>query len=229
MWGASESRIFAGSDDGVFVYDGSAWALDASAGAPSWAESVWGNGLTEVYAGQGHNVHVFDGTSWTDVGRLSADHIADIWTTTDADVFIADESGAIIRGHRNASLAVADQILNSAGDTVTMSVTATDDDGNPITASIALMFTSLDPGVAMVDPATGFVTALSAGVASIVATAPGGVADTAMVTVTSNLVVPGPHPLSPSARSGEGGRTPDRSRRVARYSDGRLRSEHHVT
>jgi len=184
MWGASDSRIFAGSDDGVLVYNGSTWALDATAGTPSLARSVWGNAPTEVYAGAGRNIYLFDGTSWTDVGRLGTDNISDIWTTTDADVFATEQSGAIIRGHRNASLTVADLTLNGIGVTATTSVSVTDGDGIPITASVALRFTSLDPGVATVDSITGLVTTVSAGVASIVATAPGGVADTGVVTVT---------------------------------------------
>ncbi|HWP38050.1 MAG TPA: Ig-like domain-containing protein [Gemmatimonadales bacterium] len=182
VWGAASNDVFAvGAGGAILHYNGSSWSPMSS---PTTAdlEAVWGSSSNDVYAvGRNGTVLRYDGSSWSVMTTPDTVSLRGIWMSSAGPAFAVGYRGTIWRGHRGATVAVtpaADTIIG-VGSTTDLLATATDASGNPI-SGVAWTWSSSDTSIARVDTA-GVVTATGSGTVSIIATAPGGAADTATI------------------------------------------------
>jgi len=204
MWGTAPNNVFAVASGGVIRrFTGSdPWTTMSSQTSDNFA-SVWGSASDDVYAvgatgSSPGQIHRFNGTQWVALGSGTANILRGVWGTASGNVFTVGEGGVILQGHRGASVSVtpATATLTSSGQTVSLTATAQDAISNPITG-VSFTWFSSNTGVATVT-ASGVVTAVDDGTALVIATSPGGAADTATITVT---IVPPAIVLSQSAVS----------------------------
>jgi uncharacterized protein YjdB len=189
VWGMSPADIYAAGLGNVFHYGGTGWTRILY-DAPIEIRAIWGSSNTDVYfagkgsGGQAAVVH-FDGSSWTMMDNLASQQLEAIWGSPSGSVFAVGGAGTILQGFRGATVNVApaNPTLTSLAATVQLSATARDASNNLVSGA-TYTWTSDTPAVATVDPATGLVTAVAAGSATITATAPGGAAGSTTVSVS---------------------------------------------
>ena len=183
VWGTSDSNVFAVTDYWGLIlhYDGTTWSAMRDGGA---YHAVWGTSNTDVYAvGSGGTILHYDGTRWSEMASGVGGYFLGVWGTSAADVYAVGSHETVLRGVRGASVVVTPSAhsLTTVGDTVRLVAAARDANDTAI-SGVRFAWWSSDLSVATVD-ATGLVTAVSTGTATIKATAPGGAAATATITV----------------------------------------------
>ena len=108
----------------------------------------------------------------------------DVWGTSATDVYLVDgQDGTIVRGVRGASVVVTPSShgFTAVGQTVQLDAEALDASSSPV-SGVTFEWSSSVQSVATVD-AAGLVIAVGSGATTITATAPGGAAGTATVSV----------------------------------------------
>jgi uncharacterized protein YjdB len=185
VWGSSPNDVYAVGFGGLILhYDGSGWST-ISSGPDLSVDGVWGSSSGDVYAvGDGGAIRYYDGSTWSTVDSPVTLPLAFVWASPNSDVYAVGDSGTILRGIRGGSVVVtsAAGALTALGDTVRLAAQAEDAAGNPVGGVSITSWNSSDEAVATVDT-TGLVTAVSNGVATISATAPGGAAGSAEITI----------------------------------------------
>jgi uncharacterized protein YjdB len=189
VWGTSATDIYAVGrwPDDVLHYDGTTWNTMPSATIHRPA-AVWGTSTTDIYTmGFAGALLRYDGASWSEMESGIGGDLNGAWGTSAADVYVVAGSSLILRGVRGASVGVTPSAhtLTASGETVQLVAEARDGQGVPVTGA-TFAWRSSDLSVATVN-ATGLVSAVADGTAEIMATVPGGAADTATVTVATGV------------------------------------------
>jgi len=191
LWGSWMTDVFAtGNSGGLYRYDGYTWSSSGtmSGGVPL---AVSGTSPTDVYAvGVNGNISWFDGSNWTPMESGTSEQLEAVWAAPDGTVFVIGYNGTILRGFRDATVTVT-----PGGSTITaiggqLQFTAQANAGGvPGVPDVTFTWSSSDSSVAVPD-ATGLVTSVGDGTATITATAPGGASGSTTVTVATgeNLV-----------------------------------------
>jgi alpha-tubulin suppressor-like RCC1 family protein len=186
VWGADSSYIFAVGTGGVIRYSAGSWT---QMGEPNTASltAVWGTSSTDAYTvGWDGAIWRFNGTVWSAVSSPTTSSLFAVSGAPGGDVFAVGSGGTILRGYRGATVAAApaSPTITALGATVQLAAEVRDANG-ALVPGVMFSWSSLDAGVATVS-ASGVVTAVANGTALIVAAVPGGVADTATVTVSQS-------------------------------------------
>lgn len=187
LWGSWMTNVFAtGNSGGLYRFDGNTWSSSGtmSGGVPL---AVSGTSPTDVYAVGGNgNISRFDGSNWTPMTTGTTEQLQAVWAAPDGTVFVTGYNGTIVRGFRDATVSVtpADPTLTAIGLEVQLTAEASAG-GGPV-SDVTFTWSSSDSSVAVPD-ATGLVTALANGAATITATAPGGVSGSTTVTVDATF------------------------------------------
>lgn len=185
IWGASESVAFASGSSQVHHYDGNNWLQESFPTPPLISSALWGSSATDLYmVGQAGGIRRYNGSTWSVVASATPYTLHDIWGTSGANVYAVGENGTILRGIRDGTVTVTPANPTITGATAQLTGTARDAGSNVING-VAFAWTSSDENVATVDPATGLVTVVAGGNATITATAPGGAAGATQVTVAA--------------------------------------------
>jgi len=140
-----------------------------------------------VYAvGDGGEILHYDGNTWSLMSSPTSIWLWGLWGSPNASVFVVADEGMILHGLRGASVVVTPDThtFTTLGSTFQLAAEARDAGDNPV-AGVTFTWSSSDEAVVTVDSA-GLVTAVSNGVATITATAPGGAAGSAEITVSSS-------------------------------------------
>jgi uncharacterized protein YjdB len=183
LWGTSPNDVYHVGYGGVLHYDGTTWSKMSSS-SDMVLEAVWGTSNTDVYAlGWWGSIFHYDGTNWSEMQSGIGEILTGVWGMSGTDVYAVQRVSVILRGVRGASVVVApsEHSLTPGGATVLLAAEARDADDNAI-SGVRFAWRSSDLSVATVD-ATGLVTAVENGMATISATAPGGAAASASITV----------------------------------------------
>jgi len=112
-----------------------------------------------------------------------------IWGAPTGEVFAAGSGGTILRGYRNGAAAVTPSSATISGNYNQVQLAAPAAAGGTPVAGVTYLWSSTDEDVATVD-GDGLVTGLANGTATIMATAFGGAAATATVTVSLTQMPP---------------------------------------
>jgi len=186
-WGFSGGEVYASGTTDAVKYDGSSWSTLGAWGALG----MWGSSSSDLYAlsiSTFGTIFRYDGTSVAATTLAMGNKwLMGVWGTSASDVYAVGDSGTVLRGIRGATVAVTPvtPTLTALGATQQLTATARDASGNLVAGTIAYTWSSSDPTKVSVDPATGVVTAVANGQATITATAPGGASDSTTVTVVS--------------------------------------------
>jgi len=185
--GSAPSNVIAVGDGGLVLrFNGTVWDTLPSPGAVS-LNGVWSQSPNDVYAvGTSGKVYHYDGTSWADIGTGIGNELFDVWSTSSGRVFVGGGGWVVLEGYRGATVTVtpsAETIATISG-TAQLTVEARDAASVLITDSIAYTWSSSDSSVAVPD-ASGLVTAIANGAATITAAAPGGASGQATITVAA--------------------------------------------
>jgi len=184
VWGTSATDVFVTATGNFYLhYNGSAWSTVTT---PSvFTYGVWGTASSDVFeVGSGGTAQHYDGSTWTPMSSGTIQSLQEVWTTAHSDVTVVGNSGTILRGVRGATVTIAAGSWTVTPQGNQQQLTATVRDGaSAVVPGVALAWRSVNPAVAAVN-GSGLVTAVALGSADIVATAPGGLADTLTVAVT---------------------------------------------
>jgi hypothetical protein len=174
--------------------------LEGAAGSGS-VGGIWGTSGSGLFAAAEHQIVLqYDGSSWNetalpDGGLYLPDEPLDaMWGTATGSVWALGNYGTIWEGHRGATvtLSPAAPTLTAIGQTVQLTAEARRADNTVINGApwpgVKYTWVSGDETVVTVDT-TGLVTAVGNGTATITATAPGGAAASAAVTVDDAALV----------------------------------------
>jgi uncharacterized protein YjdB len=192
VWGTSATDIYAVTQwpDMILHYDGANWNA-MPGGTIHRPAAVWGSSATDIYAmGFAGAIFHYDGSEWDEMQSGTGSDLNDAWGTAGANVYAVGAASLILRGLRGASVTVTPHAhtLTSGGETIQLAAEARDAGANPV-GGVTFAWKSSDLTVASVD-GRGVVTAWSNGTAAIAATAPGGAADTAVITVSLSQLPP---------------------------------------
>jgi uncharacterized protein YjdB len=182
--GVVPSLLYAvGTGGTILRWDEASWSAMTS-GTTANLSSVTGASVErDVYAvGEGGKILRFDGAAWAPMASGTTANLSAAWTAPDGDVYAVGTGGTILRGIRSATVEVSPATLTALGATHAMEATAREASGAPVGA-VPFAWSSDDPSVATVDPATGLVTAVANGTATITAKVPGGAQGSATATV----------------------------------------------
>ncbi|MGD0992531.1 MAG: Ig-like domain-containing protein [Gemmatimonadales bacterium] len=195
VWGTSPSDVFAVGDSGAIVHwTGSSWLATAS-GTTQVLSMVWGTSPTNVYAvAEGGVVLRWDGSNWTPVANTSG--LYGVGGASPTEFYAVGPIGTLLRALVGATVTVspANQTLAAIGATQQFAATARDASGN-VVSGVSYTWSSSDTTVEKVS-ATGLVTAVAMGTATITATAPGGASGSTAVTVSPPTITVTPASLS---------------------------------
>ena len=184
VWGVSPTEVFAvtGSSYQLVRYDGSSWSVWTP--APS-GYGLWGTTSSGIYVvGSSGGLSRWDGAAWTAMTSGTGQTLNEVWTTSASDVTVVGNAGTILRGIRGATVSVAGGSWTVTPQGNQLQATAEARDAlNAVVTGVPFTWQSTNPAVATVNT-SGLVTAVALGSADIIATAPGGLADTLSVTVT---------------------------------------------
>jgi hypothetical protein len=178
VWGTSPTDVFVTGLGGTILHwGGSSWSPMAS-GTGQPLPGVWGTSPTNVFAaGFGGAILRYDGTTWTGLASGTTDNLQSAWVSPGGDLWAVGSNGTVVRGFAGATVTVtpASPTVTSLGATQQLTPTARDAQNNVITGltNSSYTWTSGTPSVATVS-ATGLVTAISNGIAVVIAAAPGG-------------------------------------------------------
>jgi hypothetical protein len=184
--GGEPSHLWAVGVGGTILrWDEGSWSAVTS-GTTANLSSVTGTlADRDVYAvGEGGTILRYDGAVWAPMASGTTAYLMGAWTAPEGDVFAVGTGGTILRGLRDASVSVtpAGPTITGLGNTQQMLATARDGASNTV-GGVTFTWTSNNESVATVS-ASGLVTAVAAGSATITATAPGGAAGSTTVTVS---------------------------------------------
>jgi uncharacterized protein YjdB len=195
VWGTSPSDVFAVGDSGAIVHwTGSSWLATAS-GTTQVLSMVWGTSPTNVYAvAEGGVVLRWDGSNWTPVANTSG--LYGVGGASPTEFYAVGPIGTLLRALVGATVTVspANQTLAAIGATQQFAATARDASGN-VVSGVSYTWSSSDTTVEKVS-ATGLVTAVAMGTATITATALGGASGSTAVTVSPPTITATPASLS---------------------------------
>jgi hypothetical protein len=96
--GSSETNIWAvGSGGKAYVYDGTAWTLNAPSTSANLLD-VWTSGPSNVVAvGSSGAIHRFNGTTWAQQNSGTTRTLRSVWGSGPNDVWAVGDSGTILR------------------------------------------------------------------------------------------------------------------------------------
>ncbi|HEX9729898.1 MAG TPA: Ig-like domain-containing protein [Gemmatimonadales bacterium] len=190
VWGFDSTDVYASVGGGLVVhFDGVVLDTVHLPSAQSFISMTGTTGTDLYFAGGSGRIARFDGaTLFEDTLPIGTTPLLDVVTIPDRGAYVVGGGGTIYRGYRNASVTVTPDLdtLPLVGDTVTLFASAVDGGGNPRPA-VEFTWDTDDPAIATVD-ATGLVTAAGSGTTLIIATVPGGAADTATIVVLPQVV-----------------------------------------
>jgi Tol biopolymer transport system component len=190
IWGSSASNVYAvGTNSSLAQWDGSNWSTSTLPAGGFHLFGIHGTGPADVWAvGDGGKVVRYNGTAWSSVPVATSENLRGVWASN--TVFMVGSNGTILRGYRGGSVTVTPSApFMAIGATTTITATAKDASNNVISGA-TFTWTTSNPAIATVNSA-GVVTAAGFGTVDITATAPGGAAASATVTVAevASLVV----------------------------------------
>ncbi len=184
VWGTSPTDVYAlsTSSNAMLHYDGASWSA-LPAGASGYG--LWGTTSSNIFVvGSSGAIARWDGSTWTAMTSGTSSSLMEIWGTSASEMTAVNQTGTVLRGIRGATVQVTTGSWNVTPQGNQQQLTATARDGlGAAVGGVPFAWTSTAPSVAAVN-ASGLVTAVSLGSADIIATAPGGLADTVTVTVT---------------------------------------------
>ena len=204
VWGTSPSDVFAAGDGGTILHwNGTSWA-GMTSGTTQVLSMVWGTSPTNVYAvAEGGAVLRWDGSSWNVLASTGG--LYGVGGASPMEFYVVGPVGTLLRALAGATVTVtpANPTLTAIGATQQLTATARDASGNAL-SGVSYTWSSSDATVATVST-TGLVTAVANGTATIAATAPGGAAATATLTVSPPAIAVTPSSLSFNWQVGSSG------------------------
>ncbi len=179
VWGTSGADVYAvGSNGTILHYDGSSWSSMTS-GTTLPLFTVWGSSSGDVYAaGESGTIVWYNGFSWNPLTSGTTLTILGLWGAPNPGLFTAGAGGEILFGDRVGFPVATVEVtpegasLVGIGATQTFTGVARDGVGDPI-PDVPIVWSSLNPNVATVDPVTGQATAAAPGQVTIAAEAAG--------------------------------------------------------
>jgi uncharacterized protein YjdB len=188
LWGASAASAFAvgGGNGYVIAYDGANWTQ--MSGVPAVAlNGITGASPTDLYAvGSGGAIVRYDGATWTAPVSGTTANLNQAWTSPAGDVFAVGDAGTILRGVRGGTVAVSTPSATAIGIGASRQLTATAYAGAVPLPGVPFSWSSSDTTIAKVGAATGLVTGVASGAATITATAAGGASNTLLVNISTS-------------------------------------------
>jgi Bacterial Ig-like domain (group 2) len=187
IWGTSASDVYAATY-GILRFDGVSWNM--MTGSTGSANALWGSSSSEIYAVRNAGeLSAWNGSTWSPFASVSDRDLWNAWGSSTGSVYAVGynwsgiNAGVIMRGVRGATVMVTPSTPTITGLGTTQQLTATGYAGGTPVPGVAFSWSSSNPAVATVS-ATGLVTAVGAGTATITATAPGGASAGTLVTVS---------------------------------------------
>jgi uncharacterized protein YjdB len=208
VWGASPSSIIVvGASGAIRQFNGTAWQTVTSGTTESLAD-VWGSSPSDVYAvGNNGTIQRYNGSGWSAMTSGTSQNLRGIWGMSNGDVYAVGNNGTILRGVRGAAVTVTPSAPNLASIGATQQLTAVARRSDNSTISSATFTWASDNVAAVTVNATGLVTAVAQGTATICATTPGGAQGCTSVTVNIGPPVASIEVNPPSATLGGSGTT----------------------
>lgn len=183
IWGPAVDALRAVSGGNVWGFNGVTWSIGDP--IPAWF-ALWGVSPNEIYAvGAARTIAWYNQSNWQTVTSEAGANYSGVAGTSDGDVWVVGDNGAIVRGVRGAtaSLSPLTPTLTSLGDTLTLLLDVQTAQTEPL-PGVTATWSSSNEAAATVDPATGLVTAGANGTTTITATMTGGLQASTLVTVS---------------------------------------------
>jgi len=189
IWGTAGTAgndLYVAANFGIWRFNGSTWSQTLTG---SMRSDVWGSSGSDLYALSGFSgvdlLMRYDGSLWSSQKLPGSYNLEGVWGFGDSAVVAVGSSGKILRGYRGATVSLTPLLptLRALGATQQLTATAKDA-ANNVVSGVTYTWMSTNPSVATVS-ASGLVTAVENGTATITATAPGGAAGGTTVTVSA--------------------------------------------